>query len=317
MNGKLVSISLVVPCFNEETVIGQTVEKLSSLCKDLIDRNKISTSSFILFIDDGSRDKTWETIENASSSNKIIRGIKLSHNSGHQNALIAGLMFAKDKSDAVISIDADLQDDIAIIEKFIDKYNEGFEIVYGVRAKRNKDSFFKRFSAELFYKLMLWMGVEIIYNHADYRLTSKKVLDNLACFDERNMFIRGIFPLIGYQSASVTYDRKERLAGESKYTLKKMLAFAWDGITSFSVRPLKLITNIGALVFILSILCGVWVIIELVNGNTVHGWASIVLPIYFIGGIQLLSLGIIGEYIGKIYKETKHRPRYFIEKITK
>jgi len=302
-------ISIVVPCYNEEAVLRKTIEKLQTVILELVHKNKIDSRSFITCVDDGSRDQTWQIIKNAG-----IKGVKLSYNAGHQNALTAGLLFVKDKCDAAISIDADLQDDESLIEKFIDRFIEGNDLVYGVRKSRKRDTFFKKFSAKLFYRLMIKMGVEIVADHADYRLASKKVLIAFEKFPEVNLFLRGIFPLIGFNSDTVYYDRKEREAGKSKYPLKKMLSFAFDGITSFSVKPLRIITALGFTIFLASIFASFWVLVVKLIHHTVHGWASIVLPIYFISGIQLLSLGIIGEYLGKIYLETKRRPKYIIEK---
>ena len=309
-------ISIVTPCYNEEEVLSNTIKELVPLMERLVDINKISDDSYLCFVDDGSKDRTWEIIEK-HSSHKLISGIKLAKNVGHQNALLAGLMANKNKADIYISIDCDLQDDIAAIEKMVDQYKLGSEIVYGVRNSREVDTIFKRKSAELFYDVQGAIGVDIIKNHADYRLISNKVLNHLNKFKERNLYLRAMFPLIGFNSSVVYYERKERLAGESKYPLKKMLAFAWDGITSFSTFPLKMITVLGALIFIGSMVMSIWILgIKLFTIQAIPGWASTTIPIYFIGGIQLLSIGIIGEYIGKIYTETKQRPRYIIEKST-
>lgn len=314
MRHKIPVLAIVVPCYNEEAVIPETIKNLSTVLNDLISKEKIAKNSFIYLVDDGSKDRTWQIIEENSKENKKIFGQKLSRNCGHQNALLSGLLTVKDLVDCTISIDSDLQDDTSVIEQFIDEYKKGSEIVYGVRRERKVDSYFKKSSAQAFYKIMKSMGVEVVYNHADYRLASSKVLNDLASFGEVNLFLRGIFPLIGYTSSTVYYDRKKRFAGESKYPFKKMLSFAFDAVTSFSIKPLRIITTIGFIIFIGSLVAGIWALIEYLFGNTSHGWASIVLPIYFIGGIQLLSLGVIGEYIGKMYKETKHRPRYFLEK---
>lgn len=306
-------LSIVIPCYNEQDVLPTTSSHLLALMQNLIDREKISPMSCIYFVDDGSKDHTWDIIETLCSQNTLFKGIKLSRNRGHQNTLLAGLFMAG--GDAIVSIDADLQDDLGAIEKMVDAYNSGFEIVYGVRSKRETDTFFKRLSAEGFYNFMHIMGVDIIHNHADYRLLSKRVLDHLKEFNETNLFLRGMIPMLGFSSTTVYYERAERFAGESKYPLKKMLSFAWDGITSLSVVPLRLITAIGLIIFCIASIMSVWVVfIKLFTTQAVSGWASTVLPIYFIGGIQLLSIGIVGEYIGKIYLETKSRPRFIIEK---
>ncbi len=308
------TVAIVVPCYNEEEMLPITSRAMEALLSSLINKNKISQESFIYFIDDGSRDETWALIESLSQEQHHIRGIKLARNFGHQGALLAGLMHVREE--ITISIDADLQDDINVIEEMIDAYtDEQCEVVYGVRKERTTDTFFKRFTAEGFYKLMKIMGVDIVFNHADYRLLSQKALSFFREFEERNLFIRGIVPLIGLKSKSVYYDRKEREAGESKYPLKKMLAFAFDGITSFSTVPLRLVTWLGFLVFIGSIFLSLWVVVvKFVFGSAIPGWASTVLPIYLISGVQILSIGIIGEYLGKIYKEVKKRPRFLIEK---
>jgi glycosyltransferase involved in cell wall biosynthesis len=306
-------LSIVLPSYNEEEVLNETASRLLSLFKILIKKEKIDISSRICFVDDGSRDKTWQIIEELSKENLHVSGIKLSRNRGHQNALLAGL-FNVD-GDIVISIDADLQDDINIIEEMIDSYTNGNDIVYAVRKERKTDTAFKRATAEGFYKVMHLMGVDIVFNHADYRLMSRRAIEHLKEFKEVNLFLRAMIPLVGFKSDSVYYDRAERFAGESKYPLKKMLSFAWDGITSFSVMPLRFITAVGFLIFVATLIMSGWVLwIKLFSQEAVPGWASTVLPIYFIGGIQVLSIGIVGEYIGKIYMETKERPRFIIEK---
>lgn len=305
---------LVIPCYNEEEVLPITKKALKEKMKNLIKEGKISKDSKVMFVNDGSKDKTWELIEEYHQEDPLFVGVKLSRNKGHQNALLAGLMTAKKYADITISMDADLQDDIGVIDKMIEENNKGAEIVYGVRSSRKKDSFFKRFTAESFYKLMRLMGVEVVFNHADCRLMSKRALDELENFDEVNLFLRGIVPLIGFQTSVATYERNERAAGESKYPLKKMLSFAWDGITSFSVKPLKMITTLGFIMLFISIIMIIYTLIVKILGNTVDGWAFIMLSIWFIGGVQLVSVGLIGEYVGKIYSETKHRPRYIIEK---
>ncbi len=312
-NKKIPVLAIVMPCYDEDQVLPETIKQLSKVLDGLVQKKKISKESYILCVNDGSRDKTWELIKSLSIKNDLVRGLKLSRNFGHQNALLAGLSSVREKCDCAISVDADLQDDINVIEKFVDSYETGADIVYGVRQERKKDSFFKRTTAQFFYKLMRGLGVDIIYNHADYRLCSQRVLKKLDDFSEVNLFLRGIFPLLGFKSTIVYYSRNKRFAGESKYNLRKMLSFAFDGITSFSIKPLRIITVFGAIVFVASILAAVWVFIELILGRTIHGWASTVIPIYFIGGLQILSLGVIGEYIGKIYKEVKHRPRFIVE----
>lgn len=304
---------LVIPCYNEEQVLPLTKKELKEKMSTLIKSDKISKDSKVMFVNDGSKDKTWDLIEEYHNEDNLFVGIKLSRNKGHQNALLAGLMTAKKYADITISMDADLQDDINVIDKMIEENNKGAEIVYGVRSSRKKDSWFKRITAESFYKLMRLMGVEVVFNHADCRLMSKRVLDELEHFDEVNLFLRGIVPLIGFKTSIATYERNKRVAGESKYPLKKMLSFAWDGITSFSVKPLKMITTLGFIMLLISIIMIIYTIVVKILGNTVDGWAFIMLSIWFIGGLQLVSIGLIGEYVGKIYSETKRRPRYIIE----
>ena len=306
---------LVIPCYNEEAVLHETARQLMKKMKAMIERNMISEESKIMFVNDGSKDKTWDIIQELHRLNPIYSGVKLSRNKGHQNALLAGLMTAREKADMVISLDADLQDDVNVIDKMVEKYYEGSDVVYGVRSARDTDTFFKKFTAEGFYKIMQAMGVEIVFNHADYRLMSKRALDGLSEFHEVNLFLRGIVPLIGYKSDIVTYERHERFAGESKYPLKKMLAFATDGITSFSIKPIRMITTCGFLIFSISILMLLYFIVILMLGKTVQGWTSTVVSIWAIGGLQLLAIGVIGEYIGKIYLETKARPKYIIETV--
>lgn len=307
-------IYLVIPCYNEEEVLYETSKRLKEKMISLIDDKKISKESKIIFVDDGSKDNTWSIIEELKNHDKMFGGIKLSKNKGHQNALLAGLMTVKDKCDAAISLDADLQDDINVIDKFIEKFNEGCQVVYGVRSERKTDTFFKRNTAQMFYKLMNTLGVDIIYNHADYRLMSRQALDSLSEFKEVNLFLRGIVPLIGFKSGIVTYERNERFAGESKYPLKKMLAFALEGITSFSVKPIRLVLIIGIMMFLSSLAALAYFLILWINGYTIQGWTTVVASIWMLGGIQLLCLGVIGEYVGKIYTETKSRPKYIIEK---
>lgn len=308
---------ITVPCYNEEEVLPETSKRLKDKVTSLIDSGIISEKSRIMFIDDGSKDKTWYLISELCNNDNIFSGVKLAHNRGHQNALLAGLMTAKEYADIVISMDADLQDDINVVDKFIEEYNNGSDIVYGVRSSRKKDTFFKRSTALAYYRILQKMGVDIVYNHADYRLMSKRALNALEQFKEVNLFLRGIVPIIGYKTSVVEYERSERFAGESKYPLKKMLAFAIDGITSFSVKPIRMITSLGFIIFILSLLMLLYSIIVKILGLADIGWTSVICSIWMIGGIQLLSLGIIGEYIGKIYNETKARPRFIIEEFIK
>lgn len=303
---------VVIPCYNEEEVLNETTRQLKEKMEALIKNKKISSKSKVMYVNDGSKDKTWELIKDINKKEKLFTGISLSRNRGHQNALLGGLMTAKNYADIIISMDADLQDDINAIDEMIDKYNAGNDIVYGVRSARKTDTWFKRTTAEGFYKFMNMLGVEVVYNHADYRLTSKRVLEELSNFREVNLFLRGMFPLVGFKSDKVYYERKERFAGESKYPLKKMLNFAWDGITSFSVKPLRMICNVGFLVLFISICIMLYALIQKIIGNTVSGWTFLTISIWFIGGLQMISIGIIGEYIGKVYSETKQRPRYII-----
>lgn len=305
---------VVVPCYNEEEVLTETTKRLKEKLESLIKDKKISNKSRVMYINDGSKDDTWNLIEEISNKEKLFTGISLSRNRGHQNALLAGLMTAKNYADIVISMDADLQDDINAIDEMIEKYNNGAQIVYGVRSSRKKDTAFKRITAEGFYKFMKLMGVEVVFNHADYRLTSKRVLEELENYGEINLFLRGMFPLIGFKTDIVYYERNERFAGSSKYPLKKMLSFAWEGITSFSVKPIKMILNIGIIMFVLSIIMIIYSIVSKCLGNTVDGWTFITCSIWLVAGIQMLSLGIVGEYIGKIYSETKRRPRFIISR---
>lgn len=308
---------MVIPCYNEQEVLPETSRQLKEILYDLMDRRKISRESRVLFVNDGSKDETWNIIEDLHAQDPLFLGLKLSRNKGHQNALLAGLMTAKEYADVTISMDADLQDDVHVIEKFMDKYYEGCDIVYGVRSSRKKDTFFKKFTAQSFYRLMMAMGVDIVYNHADCRLMSKRSLYDLEQFKEVNLFLRGIVPLIGYQSAVVTYERNERFAGESKYPLKKMLAFAMDGITSFSIKPIRMITTMGVFIFAVSIVMLIYSVVQHFLGNTVSGWSSTMVSIWAIGGLQILSMGVIGEYVGKIYMEAKARPKFIIEKFLK
>jgi glycosyltransferase involved in cell wall biosynthesis len=306
-------LSIVIPCYNEEQVLQETNLRLAKVLRDLTASRKIAAESLVYYVDDGSTDRSWSIIESLGHEHAFVRGIKLSRNRGHQNALLAGLFSAQ--GDIVISVDADLQDDLAAIEAMVDKYALGNDIVYGVRQSRTVDTVSKRLSAETYYKLLKWMGVEAVFNHADYRLMSRRAIDALREFKEVNLFLRGVIPLLGFKNSVVLYDRAERFAGESKYPLAKMLALAWQGVTSFSAVPLHVITTLGFLISVGSFVVTIWALwVRIFNENAVPGWASTVLPIYFIGGIQLLCIGIIGEYLAKIYMETKGRPRYVIEK---
>ncbi|MBR6690408.1 MAG: glycosyltransferase family 2 protein [Bacilli bacterium] len=306
-------LNLVIPCYNEEEALPLTKKELDKKMSSLMEEGLISKNSKVVLVNDGSKDKTWEIITKVHKENDMYVGINLTRNRGHQNALLAGLMYAKNHADICISMDADLQDDINVMDDMIKKYNAGADVVYGVRSSRKKDTFFKKFTAEFFYKLMNVMGVEVVFNHADCRLMSKRALEGLSEFKEVNLFLRGIVPQIGYKTDIAYYERNERVAGDSKYPLKKMLAFAIDGITSFSIKPLRIITSIGFIILLLSFVVLVYSVIMKLIGNTVSGWSFIVCSIWLIGGIQTLCLGVIGEYIGKIYKETKARPRYIIE----
>ena len=307
---------IVIPCYNEEKVLPITCELFLEKITTLVKKNKIDNSSRILFVNDGSKDHTWDIICELAEKDEHYMGISQSRNRGHPNAVLAGLMEAKDKCDITISIDCDGQDDINAMDEMVDQYLDGSEIVYGVRSKRDTDTFFKRFTAEGFYKLMNLMGAEVVFNHADYRLVSSRVLKEFANFEEVNIFLRGMFPLVGFKSTSVYYERHERIAGESHYPLSKMLALAFDGITSLSIKPIRMITGLGGFIAILSFIGVVWSVVMAILGKTVTGWASMVCIISFIGGVQLICLGVLGEYIGKIYMEVKHRPRYIISERT-
>lgn len=307
---------IVIPCYNEQEVLpvtsGMFLEKINSL----IAKGRVAPESRVVFVNDGSKDNTWNIIQELANSDEHFEGVCLSRNRGHQNALLGGLMTVKDRCDITISIDCDGQDDINAMDAMVDAYWDGCEVVYGVRSKRDTDTFFKRFTAEGFYKLMNWMGAQVVFNHADYRLMSSRVLNEFANFKEVNIFLRGMVPLVGFKSTSVYYERAERIAGESHYPLKKMLALAFDGITSLSVKPIRLITGFGALISVISFVGVIWAVVEAILGSTVAGWASTTSIVCFMGGIQLLCLGVIGEYIGKIYLETKHRPRFIISETT-
>lgn len=306
---------MVVPCYNEEEVLDETTRRLVPKLNSLIEQGKISRKSRILYVNDGSADQTWMVVSRLHEEYDMVSGLNLSRNRGHQNAVLAGLMYARDYCDAAISMDADLQDDIDAIDGMVDQFLGGKDVVYGVRSNRKKDSFFKRFTAESFYKLMTWMGVEIVFNHADYRLMSRRVLVQLEHYKEVNLFLRGIIPLIGYPSGQVYYERKERFAGESKYPLKKMLSFALDGITSFSVKPIRFIMAMGMFIFLISIVILVYSVVRYLMGQTVLGWSSLMVSIWALGGLQLLAIGLIGEYIGKMYLETKGRPRFAVQEV--
>lgn len=303
----------VIPCYNEQEVLPETSKRLKEKFLGLIKDGKISEDSRILFVNDGSKDNTWKMIRELHAQNPLFQGINLSKNMGHQNALLAGLMTAKDVCDVAISMDADLQDDIDAIDEMIDKFHEGKDVVYGVRSKRATDTFFKKFTAESFYKLMNALGANTVYNHADYRLMSRRALLGLAEFGEVNLFLRGIVPMVGYNTDVVYYERADRFAGESKYPLKKMLSFAIEGITSLSTKPIKLITGLGFFIFFVSIVVLVYSLIRFFTGHTIPGWTTTVLSVWAIGGLMMISLGVIGEYVGKIYLETKNRPRFIIE----
>lgn len=306
-------LAIVVPCYNEEEMLPLTTKELTGVLSDLITKQKIAPDSYILYVDDGTKDSTWELIRKFHEEEKKVFGLKLAGNVGHQNALTAGMLNAMEHADIMISIDADLQDDTAVMEEMVDKFHEGKDIVYGVRNDRKKDSFFKRTTAQMFYKVMAAFGVKTVYNHADYRLMSKRALQEFSKYQEINLYLRGVMPLIGYETDCVYYERKERVAGESKYPLKKMLALAWNGITSFSVKPIDFITALGGFLIFLCVIAAVYALVSYCNGHTVPGWTSLILSIWFLGGMQLVAIGMIGQYIGKIYIEVKHRPRYNVE----
>lgn len=308
---------LVVPCYNEKEVLPRTAEVLLEKMTALMSAGKISPESAVCFVDDGSKDTTWEIISDLHTRNPIFKGIKLSRNRGHQNALLCGLMTVKDECDMAISLDADLQDDVDAIDEMVEKYSAGCDIVYGVRSTRKTDTFFKKTTAQGYYKVLKMMGVDITYNHADYRLMSRRALDALESFGEVNLFLRGMIPMIGFKSDVVYYERHERFAGESKYPLKKMLAFAMEGITSLSIKPIRMITSLGFLIFTISLLMLVYFLVRHFIGGTVAGWTSIVVSVWAIGGLQLLALGVIGEYIGKIYLEAKGRPKFIVDEYLK
>lgn len=307
---------IVIPCYNEESVLPITSQLFLDKINQLIAAEKIADDSRVMFVNDGSKDSTWEIIKELAMKNEKFIGISQSRNRGHQNAVLAGLMEAKDKCDITISIDCDGQDDINAMDQMVDAYLDGSDVVYGVRSKRDTDTFFKRFTAESFYRLLNFMGAEVVFNHADYRLMSRRVMQAFADFKEVNLFLRGLIPLVGFKSTCVTYERHERIAGESHYPLSKMLALAFDGITSLSIKPIRMITGLGTLVAIISFIGVIWSVASALLGNTVSGWASMTAILCFVSGVQMICLGVIGEYIGKIYMETKHRPRYIISERT-
>ena len=309
-------LSIIVPCYNEEEVLPETSRRLVEKMASLTRKGLISPESRVLLVDDGSRDRTWELISALHKENPLFEGVKLSRNRGHQNALLAGLMTARGRCDMSISMDADLQDDMDAMDRFIEKYREGCDVVYGVRNRRDTDTAFKRGTALMFYRLMKALGVDITYNHADYRLMSARALEALSQFGEVNLFLRGLVPLVGYPSTVVYYERGKRFAGRSKYPLRKMLSFAWEGVSSLTVSPLRLITRIGIVMFLVSIAMLIYFLVRYFTGHTVAGWSSLAVSIWAIGGLQLLAIGVVGEYIGKIYLETKHRPRYIISEAT-
>lgn len=307
-------LTIVVPCYNEEEVFTETSFQLTTVVKELINERLVSSESTILFVDDGSKDRTWSLIEKENCGNLFVKGLKLARNVGHQNALLAGLEATYQQSDCVISIDADLQDDISVIRTFVEKYWLGYEVVYGVRDSRETDTLFKRTTAVGFYRFMNKLGIQLVQNHADFRLMSKRALGELMKYKEGNVFLRGLVPLVGFRSTEVTYDRKERTAGESKYPLKKMLAFAFDGITSFSVAPIRLLTPLGGASFLFSVAFGIYALIQKYLDHTQIGWTSLILSIWLVGGLRLMGIGLVGEYIGKIFNEVKQRPKYAIER---
>ena len=317
MNDRQSTLAIVVPCYNEEEVLPISLPELLRVLDDLVNKKKISSDSYLLMVNDGSRDKTWDLLEEWHEKDARVCAVKLAKNCGHQSALVAGLMTAREDADLTVSIDADLQDDVAVIEEMVDEYHNGCEIVYGVRGSRKSDSFFKRTTAEGFYKLLASLGVKTVFNHADFRLMSRKALNELAEYKETNLYLRGLIPLLGLKTGKVVYERKERLAGESKYPLKKMLALALNGITSFSVQPIRLVFKVGLFVLLICLGAAVYAFVSYITGSVERGWTSLILSIWFLGGIQLLAIGVIGEYIGKIYNEVKQRPLYHIETILK
>lgn len=317
MNKKEIRLGIVIPCYNEEAVIEETTKQLSVVLESLIEEGSISTESFIMFSNDGSIDKTWSILQSLHQSNQFVTAVNLAGNVGHQNALVAGLEVAVSNADIIVTIDADMQDDVNAIKEMVYQYHNGFDVVYGVRSTRTKDSFFKKYTALLFYKFMRLMGTSTVFNHADFRLLSKRAIEHFLKYKEKNLFVRGLVPLIGYASTNVYYERKGRFAGETKYPFIKMFNFAIDGVTSFTVKPLRIIFSIGFIFLFLTIIAAAYILIQYYNGNVVSGWSSLILSLWFIGSIVIISLGVIGEYIGKIYTEVKNRPRYNIESILK
>ena len=315
MSDRQSTLAIVVPCYNEEEVLPISLPELLRVLDDLVGKKKISSDSYLLMVNDGSRDKTWDLLEEWHEKDARVCAVKLAKNCGHQSALVAGLMTAREDADLTVSIDADLQDDVAVIEEMVDEYHNGCEIVYGVRGSRKSDTFFKRTTAEGFYKLLASLGVKTVFNHADFRLMSRKALNELAEYKETNLYLRGLIPMLGLKTGKVVYERKERLAGESKYPLKKMLALALNGITSFSVQPIRLVFKVGLFVLLICLGAAVYAFVSYITGSVERGWTSLILSIWFLGGIQLLAIGVIGEYIGKIYNEVKQRPLYHIETI--
>ena len=311
------TLAIIVPCYNEEEALPQTRSILSNLIEQLIGNGKLSDKSFVCYVDDGSADKTWDLIERLSREHSHTRGLKLSRNFGHQNALLAGMLDLREEVDCMVTIDADLQDDTSCIEKMLDKYQQGYRIVYGIRNNRDSDTFSKRTTAQAFYKIMQFLGVNTIYNHADFRLVDRVALGELAKFGEVNMFLRGIFPQLGFKWTTVAYGRQERTAGETKYPFRKMLAFAWDGITSFSGFPLRMIFLLGCVILAMSIALSIWALIPVIQGRAIQGWASTVIPVFLFAGLQMISIGIVGEYMAKVYREVKARPRYIVERDTR
>ncbi|MED0686049.1 glycosyltransferase family 2 protein [Anoxybacillus ayderensis] len=306
-------LAIVVPCYNEEDILPETIEQLRTLRQQLIEEQLISSESKIVFVDDGSRDRTWSIIYRACLRHEEIKGIKLAGNAGHQHALLAGMFAAKQMAHCIVTLDADLQDDIYVVREFLRKFHEGYDIVYGVRKKRDVDSYMKRWTAETFYRLMNRIGVKLIYNHADYRLMSRRAVEALAQFREVNMFLRGVVPLLGFPSTTVYYDRKERKAGVTKYPFMKMIRFAFDGLTSFSMMPIRFVSVLGFCSFFVSILFAMYVLFLKMTGHTQTGWTSLMMSIWLVGGLQLIAIGLVGEYIGKVYQETKQRPRYIVD----
>ncbi|MCL6616411.1 MAG: glycosyltransferase family 2 protein [Anoxybacillus ayderensis] len=306
-------LAIVVPCYNEEDILPETIEQLRTLRQQLIEEQLISSESKIVFVDDGSRDRTWPIIYRACLRHEEIKGIKLAGNAGHQHALLAGMFAAKQMAHCIVTLDADLQDDIYVVREFLRKFHEGYEIVYGVRKKRDVDSYMKRWTAETFYRVMNRIGVKLIYNHADYRLMSRRAVEALAQFREVNLFLRGVVPLLGFPSTTVYYDRKERKAGVTKYPIMKMIRFAFDGLTSFSMMPIRFVSVLGFCSFFVSILFAMYVLFLKMTGHTQTGWTSLMMSIWLVGGLQLIAIGLVGEYIGKVYQETKQRPRYIVD----